>query len=119
MFAALRQAGLPEPDFDDRISSFRVTFLNSPTRRSDNENVRRRRDRRDEILAVLASRGELSRAQISDELGLTDAGTRKWLTTLRDEGKVEITTEQTRSKNARYRVIGSGTLRTSRPGKLK
>lgn len=119
MFAALRQAGLPEPDFDDRISSFRVTFLNSPTRRSDNENVRFRRDRRDEILALLASRGELSRGQISEELGLSDVGTRKWLTTLRDEGKVEITTEQTRSKNARYRVVGSRTSPISRPRKLK
>ena len=119
MFAALRQAGLPEPDFDDRISSFRVTFFNSPTRRSDSQNVRPRRDRRDEILALLASRGELSRGQISEELGLSDAGTRKWLTTLRNERKVEITTEQTRSKNARYRAVGAGTSPIARPRKLK
>ncbi|MBV9760876.1 MAG: putative DNA binding domain-containing protein [Acidobacteriaceae bacterium] len=116
MFAALREAGLPEPDFDDRISSFRVTFLNTPTRPSDSQNIRPRRDRRDEILALLASRGELSRGQISEELGLGDAGTRKWLTTLRDEGKVEITTQQTRSKNARYRTVSS---RRPRPRKLK
>lgn len=104
MFASLQQAGLPEPDFDDRISSFRVTFLNTPTRGAIAGHARIRRDRRDEILALLASRGELSRGQISETLGLTDAGTRKWLTILREEAKVEITTEQTRSKNTRYRL---------------
>ncbi len=104
MFAALRQAGLPEPDFDDRISSFRVTFLNSPARGMV-AGVRTRRDRRDEILALLASGGDFSRGQISAALGLTDVATRKWLTILRKERMIEITTkEKTRSKYARYRI---------------
>jgi ATP-dependent DNA helicase RecG len=104
MFAALRQAGLPEPGFDDRISSFRVTLLNSPARPAADD-TRTRRNRRNEILALLADRGELSRGQISGTLGLTDAATRRWLTILRQERMIEITTKQkTRSKHARYRI---------------
>jgi len=106
MFASLRRVGLPKPEFEDRISSFKVTFFNAAGRVQAKEEESRRRDRRDEILALLVSKGDLSRNEIGDELGLSSAGVRKWMTILREEGKVRLTTEQkARSKNARYRII--------------
>ena len=105
MFASLRRVGLPRPEFDDRISSFKVTFFNTPVRQRASEEESPRRDRRHEILALLVSKGDLSRNQISEELGLSAAGVRKWMTILRQEGAVELTTEQARSKNARYRIV--------------
>lgn len=47
---------------------------------------RTRADRRPAILALLAERGELSRAEMAEHLGLTDGNTRKWLGIMIDEG---------------------------------
>ncbi|HME10330.1 MAG TPA: ATP-binding protein [Bryobacteraceae bacterium] len=94
MLAALRQARLPDPVFENRIATFRVTFLNTPERR--------RRDRRADILQLLRNRGALSRAEISQALSLSDISIRKWLATMRKEKVVVITGQKARSKNVRY-----------------
>ncbi len=96
--AALRQVGLPDPLFDDRISSFRVTFENTSRRR-------RPRDRRTDILNLLRDHGQMSRAELSQALGISDIATRKWLQTLRGEGVVRTTEEKSRSRNLRYRLV--------------
>ena len=99
MVASLRQAQLPDPLFENRIATFRVTLLNTP--------LRRRRDRRDEIVSLLRDRGILSRAEISQALGLSDISIRKWLATMRDEGVIVTTGEKARSKNTRYELARS------------
>jgi ATP-dependent DNA helicase RecG len=104
MLAALRQAGLPEAMFDNRISTFQVTFLNTP--------LRRRRDRRGEIVSLLRNRGDLSRAEIGGELGLTPIATRKWLSILREEGAVIATERKTRSRNVRYALPRKKSVRS-------
>ncbi|MDQ2777139.1 MAG: hypothetical protein M3Y57_19800 [Acidobacteriota bacterium] len=103
MLAALSNAGLRKPEFDNRISSFKLTLFNDSIAASAVAGILRRRDRRDEILAILRNRGDLSRADIGKEMGLADSATRKWLALLRKEGKI-ATTEPARSKNVRYRV---------------
>jgi ATP-dependent DNA helicase RecG len=67
---------------------------------------RQRRDRRPEIQALLRERGELPRAEIARALGLSNAAARKWLSILREEGVVELTTESPRAPGARYRLAG-------------
>jgi predicted ArsR family transcriptional regulator len=99
MVASLRQAQLPDPLFENRIATFRVTLLNTP--------LRRRRDRRDEIVSLLRDRGILSRAEISQALGLSDISIRKWLATMRDEGVIVTTGEKARSRNTRYELARS------------
>jgi ATP-dependent DNA helicase RecG len=94
MLASLRQAHLPDPIFENRIATFRVTFLNTP--------LRGRRDRRDDILSLLRDRANLSRSEISQALSLSDISVRKWLAIMRSEGTVMITGEKARSKNVRY-----------------
>ena len=103
MVASLRQAELPDPVFENRIATFRVTLLNTP--------LRRRRDRRDEIVSLLSGQGTLSRAEISQALGLSDISIRKWLATMRDEGIIVTTGQKARSKNVRYELA-----RRSSPG---
>jgi ATP-dependent DNA helicase RecG len=96
MVASLRQARLPDPVFENRIATFRVTFLSTP--------LRRRQDRRDDIVSLLRDRGTLSRAEISQALGLSDISIRKWLATMRDEGVIVATAQKIRSKNVRYEL---------------
>ena len=96
MMAALRQAQLPDAVFENRIATFRVTLLNTP--------LRRRRDRRDDIVSLLRDRGNLSRAEISQALGLSDISIRKWIATMRDEGIIVTTGQKARSKNVRYEL---------------
>jgi ATP-dependent DNA helicase RecG len=61
-----------------------------------------RADRRDEILAALAA-GPRSRAELAEATGLTDKTVSRWLRILRQEGRLEITTDSARSQHARYR----------------
>src|SRR5207302_9778456 len=102
--ASLRQAGLPIPIFDNRIASFRVTFLNGPRSVQGPTAAKRRKDRRAEIVSLLQSRNDWSRAEISQALGLTNSSIRNWLTILRDEGLIETTEQKTRSSKVRYRL---------------
>ncbi len=99
MLDALRRSGLPEPEFEDRIATFRVTFSNKP--------LRRHRDRRDDIKALLVEHGTMSRAEISQALGLSEISIRKWLATLREQGTIMTTETKTKSKNVRYRLAES------------
>jgi len=96
MLAALRRSGLPEPLFDDRIATFRVTFQNTP--------LRRKRDRRDDIKALLVEHDTLSRAEISQALGLSEISIRKWLAVLREQGTIKTTETKVKSKNVRYQL---------------
>jgi len=95
---ALRQAGLQDAKFEDRIASFRVTFVNTP--------LGRKRDRRDDIKTLLEQHGTLSRAEISQALGLSEISIRKWLAVLREQGAITATETKTKSKNVRYRLAG-------------
>jgi ATP-dependent DNA helicase RecG len=104
MLASLRQAGLPPPIFENRIASFRVTFLNAPRTPPGATVPKQRRDRRDEILSLLQAHPDMSRAEISQQIGLTDAGIRRWLAILREEGRIETTGAKARSRNVRYRL---------------
>lgn len=99
MVDALRRSGLPEPLFEDRIATFRVTFLNAA--------LPRRRDRRDDIRALLAEHGTLSRAEISQALGLSEIAIRKWLAVLREQGTIAMTETHSKSRNVRYRLAES------------
>lgn len=101
MVASLRQARLPDPVFENRIATFRVTFLNTPLLNSP---LRRRRNRREDIISLLRDRGTLSRAEISQALDLSDISIRKWLATMRDEGVIVATGQKIRSKNVRYEL---------------
>jgi ATP-dependent DNA helicase RecG len=96
MLASLRGAGLPPAQFEDRIATFRVTFLNALSRT--------RYDRREVIISLLQEHGELSRAQLAEHLRLTDIAVRKWLAILREEGLIVPTELKSRSKNVRYRL---------------
>jgi ATP-dependent DNA helicase RecG len=72
------------------------------------QTAKQRRDRRQEVLDLLRDGGDLSRAEIARSLSLSDAAARKWLAVLRTEGKVEVTTSDPRSRNARYRLPQPG-----------
>lgn len=96
---ALRRSGLPEAKFEDRIATFRVTFPNTP--------LGKKRDRRDDIKALLDQHGTLSRAEISQALGLSEISIRKWLAALREQGAITATETKTKSKNVRYRLAES------------
>ncbi len=96
MLTAFRQSGLPKPIFEDRVATFRVSFLNTP--------LGRRRDRRDDITALLRHHDSMSRAEISQALTLSDIAVRKWLAQLREEGTISTTEEKARSKNVRYQL---------------
>jgi ATP-dependent DNA helicase RecG len=104
MLAALRRAGLPRPRFVDRVATFEVVFPAQVAVRERESRAQQRVDRRRAILDLLRQRGDLTRAEIADELEMTDGSATKWLRTLRDEGLVELTTVSARSRHARYRA---------------
>jgi ATP-dependent DNA helicase RecG len=96
MLDALRQSDLPAPLFEDRTATFSVTLFNTP--------LPKRKDRRDDIKVLLRDHGSLSRAEISQALGLADISVRKWLALLRDEGSIVTNEQKTKSKNVRYQL---------------
>ena len=93
---ALSEASLPEPEFEDRISTFRVTLFNSP--------LPQRRNRREDIMGLLREFGELSTPDIAARLKISSIGVRKWLSIMRKEGSIESTEPKPTSKNIRYRL---------------
>jgi ATP-dependent DNA helicase RecG len=95
MLQALRSAGLPDAEFEDKIATFKVTIYNTPIQRG----------RKGEILALLRAYGDLSAVEIAKRLRISPVGARKWLATLRDDGRVQPTATG-RSKNTRYRLKG-------------
>lgn len=68
---------------------------------------------RGEIVALLRQRGELSRADVAQRLGVSDETAGRWLGRLRAERSVELTTRSSRDPNAKYRLIGVGHEGTS------
>jgi hypothetical protein len=66
--------------------------------------TRTRADRRPAILALLAEHGELSRAEIAAQIGLTDWSINRWLGMLVKSGQIELTTASKSSPLARYRL---------------
>jgi ATP-dependent DNA helicase RecG len=96
MLQALHAAALPDPEFEDKIATFRLTLFNTP--------LQRRQDRREGIVSLLRQHGELSTAEMAGHLKISSIAVRKWLATLRDEGVVAPTAKAT-SKNVRYRLI--------------
>jgi ATP-dependent DNA helicase RecG len=66
--------------------------------------MRTRADRRPAILALLAEHGELSRAEIATQIGLTDWSVNRWLGMLVKSGQIELTTTSKSSPLARYRL---------------
>lgn len=103
MLTALRQAGLPEPRFVDRVSTFSVTFLGTVTPEPSGVRGRQRPEYR-EVLALLRARGELDRAEIGQALSVPGRTVRNWLSRLRAEGLVEITAANPNSPQARSRL---------------
>jgi ATP-dependent DNA helicase RecG len=95
MLQALRSAGLPDAEFEDKISTFRVTIYNTPAQKG----------RRAEILAMLRTYGDLSAAEVARRLRMSAVGARKWLATMRDDDLIEATALG-KSKNMKYRVKG-------------
>jgi len=68
--------------------------------------ARRREDRREPILALLARHGEpMTTKQIAQALGLSLPATRRWLKILRDENRIEMTTTSPKSRFVRYRIV--------------
>lgn len=76
------------------------TFPTSSTTRS-------RRDRREQIVSLLAPGLTLSAAEIAQTLDLSPPAVRRWMKVLRDEGKVEITKPHPKSPGVRYRISRS------------
>jgi ATP-dependent DNA helicase RecG len=61
-------------------------------------------DRRDEILAALGG-ATLSRAELSELTNLPNPTVGRWLSILRREGRIELTTGSPQSRHARYRRL--------------
>ena len=102
---ALRDAGLPPPQFTDSISSFRVTFMHPATEPEVPPNSathRQRRDKRGQILNAIGNH-ERTRAELVALTGLNDRTVTRWLNALRVEGALEQVGGAVRSPNTRYR----------------
>jgi ATP-dependent DNA helicase RecG len=105
MLAALQRAGLPAPQFVDRVATFEVTFRNPLVPTGLTPRAKQRGDRQSAVLALLRERGELTRAEVAEALGVSDIAARKWLAQLRTDGRVETTTKSARSPHTRYRLV--------------
>jgi ATP-dependent DNA helicase RecG len=103
MLAALRQAGLPPPSFEDRVATFGVT-IRTVEAASMTARQRERQDRRAVLLGLMQDRGTLTRAEVAEALDISDLTARRLLAQLRGEGVVELTTRSPRSTQARYRL---------------
>lgn len=63
-----------------------------------------RPNRRRQILGLLEARGELSKSDVSNMLGLTSKTTEHWLRKLKNEGRVESTAPGRGRRDNRYRL---------------
>jgi len=104
MLAALRRAGLPGPRFVDRVATFSATFEVLTPVEPPTTHARQRANRREDVLALLRTQGEMTREEVAQALGLSAGTARRWLAVLRDDGLVETTTRSERSPRARYRL---------------
>ena len=67
-----------------------------------------RPNRRRQILDLIGLRGELSKTEISELLGINPKTAEHWLRTLKLENKIESTETGRSSKNTRYRLTAEG-----------
>lgn len=103
----LVRRGLLTQDGSHRWTTYRVVTESPPVEPATPEVVpgaarALRANRRPAILRLLEEQGDLSRAEIAAQLGLSDGNTRKWLRLLIEEHAVEATAPL-RSRHARYR----------------
>ncbi len=63
MVQALNAAGLRDPEFEDKIATFRATFFNAPIPTIGN--------RREGIVSLLWNQGDLSAAELSERLQIS------------------------------------------------
>jgi ATP-dependent DNA helicase RecG len=94
-----------------RWTSYRLASAPPPATPSVSR--RRRADRRGEIVTLLGKGGELSRAEIAQRLGVSDETAGRWLSRLRAERIVDLTTRSSRDPNAKYRLSKPGGESTS------
>lgn len=100
---ALVQRGLVEQQGSGRWTTYRLKaapLIGVP--------AERRRDRRQDIVEILAESPDLSRAEIALRLGVSGETASRWLARLRREHRVQVTTASPRHPNARYRLIDEG-----------
>lgn len=102
----LVEAGLLRQFGTRRWAVYRLNPEKAPRRAAREAEARplRRCNRKSEIIAMLQGGGEFSCREIAKRLGITEAGTRKWLNRLAQEGVVE-TTAPPRSKRVKYRLL--------------
>ncbi|MFL5542439.1 MAG: ATP-binding protein [Longimicrobiaceae bacterium] len=107
----LVQRGLLKQDGTGRWTTYRLAAetLDPATARPR----RRRADRRAEIVALLRKRGDLSRAEIVAELGISGETVTRWLARLRADRIVELTTPVPQHPKARYRLVTGALSRAS------
>lgn len=99
----LVQRGLITQDGTGRWTSYRLATA-SPG--AGNQPERRRRfDRRGDIVRLLRERKLMTRAEIARQLAISNETAGRWLSKLRADGVVELTTESARDPNAAYRLV--------------
>ena len=113
--ASLRKSGLMPLRFMDRIDSFRVVVQSKrlsakemkeswgTQRNSRSVTTRQRRDRRHEIIELLAL-GPKSSRELAEELGMTPQGILRWLRRMEASGEVWPTEAARRSPMNRWQL---------------
>jgi ATP-dependent DNA helicase RecG len=114
MLDALLTAGMSPPQFEDRISSFKVTFPNHTLLSEETPRwitgLGEHELTDSQCVALAMLRDILSRAELAARTGLNEQTVRRWLTIMREEGTVELVASSPRSTRARYRRARQGAL---------
>ena len=82
--------------------------LPQKSKKEEREAIRKtqllRKDRREQILAIIKERGECSRQELKEVLNISNPGVLHWLRKLVQEGAVEPTTKSLKDPGVRYRL---------------
>lgn len=98
----LVQRGLVTQDGSGRWTTYRLAP--APPGTDKPRSKRRRADRRGEIISLLRQEHEMSRANVADRLGVSNETAGRWLSRLRAERIVELTSRNPRDPKAAYRL---------------